>query len=163
MMRDAIDRATPRGQLLRVAERAIERASPETRQSLLGDLVKVPDSLASELHSVLEETERFEAAALRREYFESFHVSWRNSSDLSRGTDAFIAEFDRLIRRCLAEAEATPSAVLECLELLFDVLRKIDADPDRILFFADEAGSWQITVAWDGVLPVYFRLLAAAR
>jgi hypothetical protein len=88
-------------------------------------------------------------------------VNWKNCTEFSRGTDGFIAEFDRLIIRCLSEAAATPTVVRESLERLFELLRQVDADPDRIVFFADEAGSWQIPVDWTRVLAVYFEVTAA--
>ena len=46
------------------------------------------------------------------------------------------------------------------VELLFALLRRIDEDPDSVVFFADEAGSWQVGVDWREVLPAYFECLA---
>ena len=46
-------------------------------------------------------------------------------------------------------------------ELLFPLLRKLDEEPDDIIFFADEGGLWQVGVEWESVLPAYFRSLAA--
>lgn len=81
--------------------------------------------------------------------------------DRSEGTEAFIAEFDRLIGECVRAAETRPPRpVREAFELLFALLRRIDEDPDSIIFFADEAGSWQAGVDWRGVLPAYFHCLA---
>ena len=48
----------------------------------------------------------------------------------------------------------------EAFELLFALLRRIDEDPDSVVFFADEAGSWQVGVDWRAALPAYFRCLA---
>ena len=45
-------------------------------------------------------------------------------------------------------------------QLLFSLLRRIDSDPDSVIFFADEAGSWQVHVDWRSVLPSYFGCLA---
>lgn len=44
--------------------------------------------------------------------------------------------------------------------MLFALLRRIDEDPDSVVFFADEAGSWQVGVDWREALPAYFRCLA---
>ena len=48
----------------------------------------------------------------------------------------------------------------EAFELLFALLRRLDKDPDSVVFFADEAGSWQVGVDWRRALPAYFRCLA---
>jgi len=171
MMGDAVDRAAlrkslrqmNRGQLLKVAERAMKYAFTETLQVLIGNFLKVPFLHAAEslALSLLDEVQRFVAAALRGDFHESFQVNWTNSTPFSYGTDGFIAEFDRLISRCLGEAATTPTVVWQSLEGLFDLLRQIDADPDRILFFADEARTWQIRVDWLRVLAVYFEIVAA--
>lgn len=79
----------------------------------------------------------------------------------SKGTEAFIAEFDRLVGKCVrASAKGPQPGVREALELLFGLLRRIDEDPDSVVFFADEGGSWQVGVDWRKVLPAYFRCLA---
>jgi hypothetical protein len=38
--------------------------------------------------------------------------------------------------------------------------RRIGEDPDSVVFFADEAGSWQLGVDWRSALPAYFQCLA---
>jgi len=43
----------------------------------------------------------------------------------------------------------------EKLRVYFHTLRK-----DDIIFFADEAGSWQVGVDWDAVLPEWLKCLA---
>ena len=48
----------------------------------------------------------------------------------------------------------------EVFELLFALLRRIDECRDDVIFFADEAGSWQVGVDWGSALPGYFRCLA---
>ena len=48
----------------------------------------------------------------------------------------------------------------EAFDLLFALLRHIDACEDDVIFFADEGGSWQVGVSWKNVLPAYFRCLA---
>jgi hypothetical protein len=81
--------------------------------------------------------------------------------DKSEGAEAFIAEFERLVGKCVRAAEKGPRPpVREAFELLFALLRRIDEDPDSVVFFADEAGSWQVGVAWRAALPAYFRCLA---
>jgi hypothetical protein len=88
-------------------------------------------------------------------------VNSKNFRDKSKGTEAFIAEFNRLIAKCISMPAKGPHApLLEAFELLFALLRRIDEDPDSVVFFADEAGSWQVDVDWRAVLPAYFRCLA---
>ncbi|MEW6751818.1 MAG: hypothetical protein AB1505_12700 [Candidatus Latescibacterota bacterium] len=80
----------------------------------------------------------------------------KNFMNKSAGTEAFIAEFDRLAGKCVRAAAKGPRApVRQALELLLALLRRIDEDPDRVVFFADEAGSWQVGVNWREVLPAY--------
>ncbi len=50
--------------------------------------------------------------------------------------------------------------VRDSLRPLFDLLRRIDRGDEEIVFFPDEAGSWQVCVLWDRVLPCHFRCLA---
>jgi hypothetical protein len=98
---------------------------------------------------------------LRRDYYESLDVNSKNYIGTSKGTDAFMAEFDRLIEKCIrASAKGPSSSVREAFELLFKLLRCLDRDPDSVVFFADEGGSWQVGVDWRAALPAYFRCLA---
>ncbi len=97
------------------------------------------------------------------EYYEAFDVNSKNSMQTSNGTQAFIAEFDRLARKCIRAAKTEPRAVVrQAFEQIFDLLGKIDQFDDDIIFFADEGGSWSwaIGVDWRSVLPVYFRWVA---
>lgn len=72
-----------------------------------------------------------------------------------------MAEFERLIEKCVrASAKGPSSAIREAFELLFTLLRRLDRDPDSVVFFADEGGSWQVGVDWRAALPAYFRCLA---
>jgi hypothetical protein len=152
-----------RGQLLMVAERTIDLVPNETLEAFVGDLVQVPilDEGQPGEASLPDEVDKFCEASLLGDYFDSFDVNSKNCLDQSQGTDAFIAEFDRLIRRCLGAAVGgSLTLAREAFERLFALLRRIDEDPDGVVFFADEAGSWQIPVDWRAVLPVYFRCLA---
>jgi hypothetical protein len=152
-----------RGDLLLFAERAVEIAAAVGEiEALVGDRMRIP--LHGGEHtsaSLLEEVRSFHAACLRGEYYENFEVNWRNCREHSKGTDAFIAETDRLLARCLQATEASlREQARQAFELLFELLRGIDETPDRIVFFADEAGSWQVPIDWGRVLPAYFRCVA---
>lgn len=95
------------------------------------------------------------------EFYKAFDVNWKNVTEQSAGTDAFIAEFDRLLVECIrGEARGARAPVREAFELLFELLRRIDEGRSDIVFFADEAGSWQVGVDWRAALPAYFRCLA---
>src|SRR5262249_12426443 len=76
------------------------------------------------------------------EYYDSFNVNSKNYMEKSKGTEAFLAEFDRLIGKCVrATAKGPRPPVREAFELLFSLLRRIDEDSDSVVFFADEGGS----------------------
>lgn len=132
-------------------------------RQLVGGMVRL-DELAEENRGaapLLDEVRKFHEASLRGEYYESFGVNSKNFMEKSKGTEAFIAEFDRLAGKCVRAAGKGPrSPVREAFELLFALLRRIDEDPDSVVFFADEAGSWQVGVDWRKALPAYFRCLA---
>lgn len=103
----------------------------------------------------------FDQASRRGEYYESFNVSSKNFMDRSKGTRAFIAECNRHLDRCVAQASKGDAAeICEALEIIFDLLRYIDEGHDDVIFFADEAGSWQVGVDWGNVLPSWFVCLS---
>ena len=158
-------RGMSRGNLLMVAERAIEIVPRSKLHALVGDMIRLDDLVGgpSESTSLLDEVQRFHAESLGGRYYESFNVNSKNYMDESEGTEAFIAEFDRLLTRCIRAAEKQiQRPTREAFELLLSLLRRIDHDPDSVVFFADEAGSWQVGVDWREALPAYFRCLASS-
>lgn len=156
-------RVLSRGDLLIIAERAAERMSGADLELILGDFMDI-DALGDPQshHAVLiEEVRRFHAESRDGRYFESFATNGKNFMERSRGTDAFIAEFDRLLRQCIRAVDVGQhSSARQAFELLFGLLRRIDEAHDDVVFFADEAGSWQVGVNWRKVFPAYFRCLA---
>ena len=105
---------------------------------------------------------RFEKASLAGEYYESFSVNSKNYTQQSRGTSAWIAEYGRLLDRCVNDAKkGRPAEVREAMDVLFGLLNHIDKGNDDVIFFADEGGSWQVGVDWARVLPVWFKVLSA--
>ena len=156
-------RALRRGDLLIIAERAAELVPRAKLSALLGDLVQIDaQTQANEAQAPLwKEVQKFHTAALAGKYYQNFSVNSRNFMERSAGTDAFIAEFDRLLGTCVRAADTgPPGAVREPFELLFGLLRHIDEASDDVIFFADEAGSWQVGVDWRTVFPAYFCCLA---
>lgn len=152
-----------RGDLLVIALRAIELVPGATLPALLGDRVQIDVSVdgATEVTSLLEAVRRFHATSMSGHYYEAFAVSARTCTEQSKGTDAFMAEFDRLVGWCVREADiGQRPAVREAFELLFGLLRHIDQCHDDVIFFADEGGSWSVGVPWRTVFPAYFRCLA---
>jgi hypothetical protein len=161
-LRVALRRAS-RGHLIRIAERAIEIVPRPKLGALVGDVVRREDLAAGRRGAapLLAEVRKFHEASLRGDYYDSFDVHSKNFMEKSEGTEAFIAELDRLIGLCIRAAEKGPRApVRQAFELLFTLLRRLDEDPDSVVFFADEAGSWQVGVDWRTALPAYFRSLA---
>ena len=129
----------------------------------MGDMVQREDRAAGRRGGapVLAEVRKFHEASLRGDYHDSFDVNSKNFMEKSEGTEAFIAEVDRLIGTCIRAVEKGPRApVRQAFELLFALLRRLDEDPDSVVFFADEAGSWQVGVDWRTALPAHFRCLA---
>jgi hypothetical protein len=72
------------------------------------------------------------------------------------------AQCCRLLDRCVADAgTGNPVEVRQAMDVLFGLLDQIDECRDDIVFFADEAGSWQVSVVWETVLPAWFKVLSA--
>jgi len=104
----------------------------------------------------------FEKASLAGEYYESFAVNSKNFMEQSKGTTGWIAECRRLLDRCLDQAKTgDPTEVRQAFDIIFGLLDRIDEGREDIIFFADEAGAWQVGVHWEKVLPPWFKVLSA--
>lgn len=118
-----------------------------------------PDGAAQP--GLLAQVRAFDAAARAGRYYEAFNVNSSNFTALSGGTRAFIADCHRLLDRCVAEVEAGDVAeIRQCIEIVMGLLRYIDECNDDVVFFADEAGAWQVEVNWASVLPAWFKCLS---
>lgn len=148
---------------LMLLDRALELLPPQQVPDLVRDFFRVDElRLDGPRASVLDEVRAFCAAALDGEFYEDFLVNSRNCMTHSHSTAAFIAECQRLLRAlCRTSDEGELQIAREGFELVFDVLREIDKCERDIVFFADEAGAWQIGVHWREVLPAWFRCVAA--
>lgn len=161
-LRDEL-RGLRRCDLLIIAERAAELVSRADLKPLLGDFMHVdvlvaPGTMRAPL---IEEVQKFCDESRNGQYFDHVDARTRNSTEHSRGTDAFVAEFDRLVRLCVQSAgRELGASVRDAFEALFRLLRRIDEAHDDVVYFADEAGSWQLRVNWRMVFPAYFRCLA---
>jgi len=135
-------RRLSRGNLLIIAERATELVAGAKLQALVGDFVRLHElpKATDRAAGLLDEVRKFHAASLGGEYYESFDVDSKNFMQKSQGTEAFIAELDRLVNRCVrANQKGSRAQVREAFELLFGLLRHIDECHDDVIFFADEA------------------------
>jgi len=161
-------RTLPRGSLLIIAERAIELVPTDQLTALLADIVHldadtsettVPAPLTPRL---LDEVREFHDAAMAGHYHQAIEVSSMRGFEQSPSTDSFIADFDRLTRKCIGAVGQgeNSSGVRESFELLFGLLRYIDEGNDDVLFFADDGSSSDVGVNWHVVLPAYFNCLA---
>lgn len=122
-----------------------------------------PDPIVRLPRSLPDHVRDFDARSRASEYYEDFNVNSRNCTQLSGGTRAFTADFLRLVERCVLASRATPNPeTAAAFAVLFDLLRHIDECCDDVVFFADEAGAWQIPVHWPEVFPAWFRSLATA-
>jgi len=145
---------------------AIELLSPAKLHKLAKkylDLKRLrPDAAQATRPSLLTDVKRFEKASLAGEYYESFGVNSKNYTQQSAGTSAWIAEYLRLLDRCVINAKkSNPVEVREAMDILFGLLNHIDKGNDDVIFFADEGGSWQVGVDWAKVLPAWFKVLSA--
>lgn len=144
-------------------DRAIDMLPDEAFPALIADYVHLRDVLADEntRPDLLRTVRQFHRDSLAGRYYQDFMVNSRNYMQKSRGTETFIAEHSRLVEACLrAEQNGELETTAEGLGLLIDLMREIDQCRDDIVFFADEAGSWQVGVLWGRVLPAWFRSLS---
>ena len=150
--------------LLVFLDRAIDLL-PETKLARLVEGYARADQFRPTTASpagLLEAVQKFHAASLRGDYYEDFRVDSRNFMSKSRGTQTWIAEYQRLTDLCVAAAKKTSDHVQTraAFDLLFDLLRQIDEGRIDIIFFADEGGAWQVGVDWRTVLSAWFGCLA---
>ncbi|MEI8256991.1 MAG: SWIM zinc finger family protein [Deltaproteobacteria bacterium] len=111
---------------------------------------------------LLEDVEQFCRSARCGDYYEDFKVNSKNFMDRSQGTKDFIVDLAKLYKRCVRAAmRKGDRATREAFEKLFALECEIDGGGDEIVFFADEAGAWQLGTVWSIVLPAWFRALAA--
>lgn len=171
-------RALPRGTLLLIAERSIELVTRDQLGALLGDIVHInvgPNDARSDDAATIvgpslrDEVRSFHDVAMDGEYYEHVEINSNGRREQSGGTDAFIAEFDRLMRKCVHASieDIEPGVrdsfwheVRDCFELLFALLRHIDEGNDNVLAFSDGGSSLDVGVNWQLVLPAYLECLA---
>jgi hypothetical protein len=145
-------------------DRAIDLV-PKSRLHLLNADCIRPEEIepnGRKLVDLLTEVAAFVEACRQGVYYEDFNVNSRNYMETSAGNDdRFIVDCDRLLKRCVKNSEQSRDAeTAEAFELIFSILRRIDDGYDDV-FFADEAGSWQVGVDWRSVFPAWFKALAA--
>jgi len=120
-----------------------------------------PDNEKATKANLLADVKAFQKASLAGEYYECFNVNSRNFMEKSKGTRGWIAESHRLLERCVEQAKtADPAEVLQAFDIIFGFLDRIDKCQDDIIFFAEEAGAWQVGVHWEKVLPAWFKVLS---
>ena len=157
-------RALDRGALLIIAERAIELMPAAQLSTLLSDYVRVETSPTEANHapvSLPDEVRVFYDTAMAGKYYETVEINNRGGQEQSEGTDAFIAEFHRLLQKCIqASHQEVHAGLRESFEFLFALLRHVDEGNDDVLFFADDGSSLDVGVNWCAALPAYFNCLA---
>jgi len=154
----------PKDDVFHLLDRAIDLLSQQgLRRLVKGYINPIQLEVDGEVRTdFLKEIREFQNVSLRGKYYESFAVNWKNCSEKSRGTEAWIADIHRHLDGCMKIAKAKMHAeAKEGFAILFSLLRKIDEDQDEILFFADDGGLWEFGIDWRGMLPVWFRCLAA--
>ncbi len=161
-LREQVSHLPPEN-LLMLLDRAIDLLPAAKLREFMAGHVRPADVTADPAPKpkLLDVVRAFDAASRRREYYESFNVNGRNYTMKSPGTLRWLAEWQRLAELAVKESAKTPSQDTQAaFELLFGLLARIDECADDIVFFADEAGAWQVGVDWLEVLPAYARCVA---
>lgn len=122
--------------------RPVAQANLHTIVSKYFDLRRLrPDSEQARKASLLADVRAFETASLAGDYYESFDVNSKNFMEKSRGTTGWIAEWRRLLDRCVEQAKtADAGEVCQAFGIIFGLLDRIDECREDFIFFADEAG-----------------------
>jgi hypothetical protein len=149
-------RGLDRGDLMQLLARALAEVPATRLESVFrdrahpGDIGARQDEPVDEVHV---EVKKFCDLARKGHFYEP--VPYRGSEQ-SRGTQEFVARCNVLFNRCVEEhGRADPRDLRTAFELLLDLMRQID-DGEEVVYFTDEAGSWQVGVVWTTVLPAYF-------
>lgn len=160
----ALIRKLPRGDLLQIVESAIHLLPASQLVRLVRGYARAADLRLERLpdRPLLEIVKEFHDASVCGAYYDSFDVNSKNFTEISEGTQAWIAECNRLLDRSLELCDNGGHAESrECFDLIFALLLRIDDGRDDILFFADEGGTWQFGIDWHEVLVGYFRCLGS--
>jgi len=152
--------------VLRDAYQALPASGVVSVFSAYVDLITLdllsPSRKSAAPHGLLEAVQSFHAESLAGQYYESFNVNSKNFMESSEGTELWISKCNQLFDKCVElSAQGHHAEVHSAMDLLFELLTQLDTDSDKIIFFADEAGSWQVGINDEKVLPVYFTSLAA--
>ncbi len=109
MLDDAIEMLAP-AKLLKIAKNYLD---PKTLQ---------PDGKQM-TPRLLKDVRRFEKASMAGDYYESFNVNSKNYTQKSTGTTSWIADYLRLLDRCVTTAKKNdPAEVREAMDILFALL-----------------------------------------
>lgn len=126
------------------------------------DLTTLDLPSPSRKRRLLEAVHSFHAASLAGHYYESFRVNSKNFMEKSEGTELWIRQCNQLFDKCVElSRQGHYAEVHTAMDLLFELLAQLDTGDNEIIFFADEAGAWQVGIDDEQVLPAYFTSLAA--
>ncbi len=77
--------------------------------------------------TLINDVKAFRDASLRSEYYESSDVNWKNSTQTSRGTRAWISGCNRLLDRLVAQSiKNMASEIVSAFDVIFGLLDHID-------------------------------------
>lgn len=151
--------------LLSMLDRAIELIPQDRLPELIKGFLNVDSLILTEDNdneSLLDEVSSFYAESNAGVYYEDFRVNSRNCMDQSRGTMNWIAEFQRIMERCINESAITePAELVESFDLLIELLDELDSGSDTIVFFADEGGAGEVWSSWEKLMPCYCKAFSA--
>lgn len=153
----------PAENLQMLLDRAIDLLPAAKLTAFMAGHVRRADVVADSAPKVvlLDVVWAFDTASRRGKYYEAFNVNGHNYTMKSPGTLRWLAEWQRLAELAVKQSAKTPNQDTQtAFELLFGLLTRIDECADDIVFFADEAGAWQVSVDWFEVLPAYARCVA---
>jgi hypothetical protein len=165
MLRKTIRTSLETDDLLSLLDRAVELIPQDRLPELFKGFLNIDSLISTEDtvdQSLLDEVSSFYAESNAGVYYEDFRVNSRNFMDQSRGTMNWIAEFQRIMKRCINESATTePAQLVESFDLLIELLDELDSGSDTIVFFADEGGAGEVWSSWEKLMPCYCQAFSA--
>lgn len=152
-------RRLDRGDLCAILDQIMDLVPEAQLHAIVQRYIKLPKGVTHA--NLLVEVRSFDTASRAGDFYEDFEVNSKNFSELSPGTECWIGECERLYQRVIAAIPmAPPEHTREALGLLIGLLRDVD-DENDIVFWADEGGSWQVSIDWKEIMTFWFKALAA--
>lgn len=148
------------GRLLAFLEAAYGEMDIEQRHAVFGDALEKSEPLPVDGESLLAEVEEFRRESLAGEYYAPFGINSNNFMHVPEETNAWFERVgDLLTQSAQLSEEGDHVHAVACFRILYELIDAMAMGEEIV--FADECGTWMITVDEKKMIAAYFRSLAA--